>query len=344
MKKPIAEKLPSGAWSCRVYSNGITKRFTGDDKNLVEAEALAFKLGIIKDEKHPEKKTLEKVITEYIESKSAILSPATLRGYDIIQRNRFQAYKNISVDKLTPRKLQQMVNDEARLCSAKTLKNAWGLIASALRAASVDTEGIMLPMVKPTEKLFLDYEQIQTFLKAIEGNEKIELPALLALHSLRRSELCALKWDSIDTKKETIRVSGAKVPGRDHKYVVKAENKNVSSTRIIPIFNDRLIELVNTAKNDPEKDTSGYVVECNPNTLNSRINAVCEAAGLPQVGVHGLRHSYASLCHYIGIPEMECAKIGGWNDLTTMHKIYTHLSEAGLNETKNKLKNAFKMG
>lgn len=43
--------------------------------------------------------------------------------------------------------------------------------------------------------------------------------------------------------------------------------------------------------------------------------------------MHGLRHSFASLAYHMGIPEMMAADIGGWKDLGTMHKIYTHLAE-----------------
>ena len=59
----------------------------------------------------------------------------------------------------------------------------------------------------------------------------------------------------------------------------------------------------------------------------TRINQVCRANGLPEVGLHGLRHSFASLAYHLQIPEMIAAEIGGWNDLSTMHNIYTHLAQ-----------------
>lgn len=59
----------------------------------------------------------------------------------------------------------------------------------------------------------------------------------------------------------------------------------------------------------------------------TRINRVCRENDLPEVGLHGLRHSFASLAYHLQIPEMIAAEIGGWNDLSTMHKIYTHLAQ-----------------
>ena len=57
--------------------------------------------------------------------------------------------------------------------------------------------------------------------------------------------------------------------------------------------------------------------------------------------MHGLRHSFASLCHHIGIPEMECARMGGWSDLGTMRKIYTHLSADQLDDAADQLRRFF---
>ena len=61
--------------------------------------------------------------------------------------------------------------------------------------------------------------------------------------------------------------------------------------------------------------------------INTRINEICAAHGLPQVGNHGLRHSCASLFYHLGIPQKIAMEIGGWKDPGTMNKIYTHLSQ-----------------
>jgi hypothetical protein len=54
---------------------------------------------------------------------------------------------------------------------------------------------------------------------------------------------------------------------------------------------------------------------------------VCDAAGLPRVGVHGLRHSFASLCYSLGVPAKITMQIGGWSNPQTLTKIYTHLGK-----------------
>ena len=63
----------------------------------------------------------------------------------------------------------------------------------------------------------------------------------------------------------------------------------------------------------------------------NRIKRVCEKNGLPKVGFHGLRHSFASLAYHLNIPEKVVMEIGGWADNQTMHQIYTHISKQDVN-------------
>ena len=66
-----------------------------------------------------------------------------------------------------------------------------------------------------------------------------------------------------------------------------------------------------------------------------RVNNICKQNGLPLIGVHGLRHSFASLAKHLGMPEKLTMQIGGWSDYQTMHKIYTHISQNDANYYKN---------
>ena len=179
-----------------------------------------------------------------------------------------------------------------------------------------------LPQIVPKERPFLEPEHIKPFIKAVHGTN-VEIPALLALSSLRRSEIMALKWDNIDFKKRTIKVSGAVVYDENNALIEKEENKNRASARTVPIMIDELYNALKKAKesNDP-------IVDCSPNTLRDRINSICKRNGLPLVGVHGLRHSFVSLAYHLKVPEKIVMDIGGWSDYQTMRKIYTHIARS----------------
>lgn len=320
MKIPKAQKMSSGNYFIRMRLGGqeITVTRPTEKEAIRAAELLKAEHRNGKRlEAAREKPTLRVAIDKYIEARSNVLSPATIRGYRIIQRNRFQSVMDARIDHVYS--WQAVINGEARLCSAKTLKNAFLFIRSVLKENGIDTGNVQLPQVLLTPREFLDPDQIRVFLEAIKGRE-CEMAALLAMHSLRRSELLALEKSGVDLKKGTITVKGAVVPDENNQYIKKKTNKNASSARTVPIMIPRLAELV---ENAPD----GQLVRSYANNVGRSINYACKSAGLPEVGVHGLRHSFASLAYHLGLSEKETMEIGGWADQVTMHKIYTHVAE-----------------
>lgn len=279
--------------------------------------------------------TLRQAIDNYIESKNNVLSPSTIRGYRTIQRNRFQAVADIKLKDIPD--WQRVINTEAKLCSAKTLKNAWGFVSTVLHSSEVELpRSITLPQLPDKTRPWLDYEQIRTFCEVIKDTP-CELPALLALSSLRRSEMYALTWDDIDLKHHRILVRGAMVPDENHEFMTKSTTKNASSNRSVPILIPRLLDLLT----DADK-TSARVLDGSPNTAWKKINRVCRDNDLPEVGLHGLRHSFASLAYHLGISERECMQIGGWADSKTMSKIYTHIADKDIVRAENAMADFYK--
>ena len=318
MKKyPKPVELPSGSWRCQIRVDGKRVSVTADSPQEAISRAVALRDG--QKEKGPQKQTLEAVVDEYINLREAVLSPATVKAYRSYSRNSFQPYMKKKITELDRRTLQRMVSDEARVVGPKTVRNAWGLITAALKEHGVDCDGINLPPVPSAVRPWLTATEVLRFCKAITG-ERCEVPALLALCSLRRSEIAALDWNDIDLKNEVIHVRRSVVVG-EFGLVEKKTNKTRSSTRDVPILIPQLTEALRR-----EKDKRGKVMKGHPNSVYGQVNRICKREGLPEVGVHGLRHSYASLCHYLGIPPHEAAKMGGWSDLGTMNRIYTHLS------------------
>ncbi|MGE4276838.1 MAG: site-specific integrase, partial [Lawsonibacter sp.] len=154
---------------------------------------------------------------------------------------------------------------------------------------------------------------------------------------LRRSEILALSWENVDLKKRRIFVKGAAVPDENNKLVQKRENKNRSSTRYVPIMMDELYDVLEAV--NPK---AGLLVKYHPNLIRERINRICKRNGLPEVGVHGLRHSFASLAYHLGVPEKITMEIGGWSDNQTMRKIYTHVAKSDVARYETELTNFFK--
>ena len=334
MKVPKAKKMSSGNYFIRLRLGGEeicitepTEKECIRQAQFIKSEYMAGKRQR-KDDK--EQVTLQQACQNFVETRKNALSPSTIRGYNYIIKNRFQSLMERNVSDISESEWIVAVNKEAAVCSPKTIKNTWGFIASVLRKElKMVPPDVTLPQIPPNERPFLSAEQIKVFVDAIKGTE-VEIAALLALSSMRRSEICALRWENVDLKNRLIHIKGAAVYDESEILVQKKTNKNQSSTRTIPIMMDELYNALDAAK-----QPSGLVVTCYPNVIRNRINRICELNGLPKVGTHGLRHSFASLAKHLGMPEQLTMQIGGWSDYQTMRKIYTHISQKDADSYKN---------
>ena len=119
-----------------------------------------------------------------------------------------------------------------------------------------------------------------------------------------------------------IEVKGATVFDEDNHFVHKDANKTYASRRYVPIF----IPQLQDALEKVDKKVGGVICYTTPSGLWKAINRMCKKKNLPCVGLHGLRHSFASLAVHLNVPEETAMIIGGWSDFHTMRKIYTHIS------------------
>lgn len=349
MKVPEPRKLASGNYFIQLRLDGESISITRETAAECKAEAEMVKAQHNKDKLRERKrllqtqedkgKTIGDIIDSYIESRKKTLSPATINGYQCIRKTRFQNYMDKKPSAI--KEWQAVIDDEVeKEISAKTIRNAWALLASSLDYANKPIPKVILPRIAPKTRQWLDTDQIKIFVKAVKGHP-CEIPALLALHSLRRSEILGLTWDKIDLKKKLIRVEGSAVIGADNKLVYKETNKTKKSRRTIPI----MIPALETAlKAVPEAERVGLIYTKNPNNIWEQVNNICKKNGLPQVGVHGLRHSFASLAFSseVGMTEREVMEIGGWEDFQTVHKVYEHLSDKNRKEAERKFAAFFK--
>lgn len=323
MKIPKAKKLPSGSWFVRVRIDGQDISITRPTEKEAIAEAMAVKAGIKEAAKRPKKKSLTQAIDDYIEARRNVLSPSTIRGYKAIQRGRFQSMMHKDITDVSQDQWQRAVNAEANICSTKTLTNSWRFIASVIFDTTGKRFNIRLPQLVPADKKWLTPEQIPVFVEAIKG-QSVEIPALLALSSLRCSELLNLRWEDVDLENGFLRVNGAAVIDENGKLVRKKETKNKTSRRTVPLI-PPLKEALKGAKHNGE-----YIVTMGYTGIYKGINRVCGRNNLPEVGIHGLRHSFASLAYHLGISEKVAMEIGGWANDQTMRKIYTHIAKSDM--------------
>lgn len=331
---PKATQKPSGSWFIQLRLGGqsypvtaTTEKECIQEATRIKSEWKAGKL----ERKTAAGPTLSEAIDAYIAKRGNTLSPSTIDGYRRIQRNRFRAVMGCPVNEVHD--WQSICDTEAAICSPKTLRNAYRFVASVLRENSVTPQPVTMPTLQNNPRPWLEPEQIKLLVASAKGTPG-ELPALLALHSLRRSEILALQWDNVDLKSGRITVQGAVVQNEEHQFIRRESNKNATSARTVPIM---IPELRAALEAVPPDNRVGCVVACSAHAVANRINSLCRSAGLPEVGTHGLRHSFASLAYHLQMTELECMEIGGWADAATMRKIYTHLAAADRLKAENKM-------
>lgn len=342
MKVPAPRKLKSGTWFIQLRLGGEsisvsarTKKECITQAQYIKAEYKAGKRQRV-EKAEKQTPTLSEAIDRFIESRDNILSPLTVRGYRIIQKNRFQSTMCRCIDKIDPKEWQAIVNAEAKKCAPKTLKNAWGFIRSVINEATgAFPPEVCLPAQLRGNKPFLLPEQITVFVEAVKDT-KYAIPCYLALHSLRASEIEGLRWENIPNNPDFITVSGAVVLDEHNRKVEKKQNKSRASTRNVPIMIPELREAL-----ERERKPQGKIMPYHQNSLRYGIRKICEANGLPNVAIHGLRRSFASLAYHLNIPERITMEIGGWDDPQTMHKIYIYIAQADIKRYNTKMMDFF---
>lgn len=314
------------AFECRFMYRGQRYTFYGDTKSSAERTALAEKRKLIDAyELHQLEYsgTLAQAVDDYIAShtKRRNLSPSTVEGYQKIRRLRFQSLMSMDLSRITPAIAQASIDTELQDLSVKSVSNAWALVHSAFR----EKTGRILPVVLPTKQKnprnFLQPEVIPKVLNYINGHRS-EVAILLGLHSLRLSEILGLRWDNVDLEHSQLHICETTLLVGSE-TVHRTQTKTQAGTRTIPIMIPRLLELLQTIPRD-----SDFVVTLTRKQIYSDSNAICNALGIPPIGCHGLRHSYASACYAAGIDAETARTIGGWADTNTMLKIYTHIAES----------------
>ena len=322
VRLPKIEQLPSGAWHTRVLLDDRRISITRETYDECAAEYLAIKNGVMaaNEKKSGKNVTLEEAVKDYIASKDGFLSPSTIEGYEKFRRNMLLSMMKRNIYTVTNDQWQAAIRQEHKMGrSPKYIKNGWMFFAACIVAAGADRPEVMLYPAEHNERAYLTPDEIDKFVVAIKG-KPVEIPALLCLSSFRRSEMLALTWDNVDLKNKAIYIRGATVRGTSG-LVDKKQNKSRKSRRPVPII-PPLLDALNAQPNK-----TGKVVRMGGDTILDHVHTACNQAGITSVDLHGLRHSFASLAYHLGIPEMVAAEIGGWNDLSTMHNIYTHLAQ-----------------
>lgn len=317
-----AIKTKSGKWRCQAcypLPNGKYARpsFTADTKREAEYMAMQFLM------EHKEKlahKTVADAVDAFIENRSSVLSPSTIRGYRTIQNNTIAPIKDYDVADIDSEVIQRFVNDLSMKYSSKTVRNTYSLVISSIKAVNPNfSVNVRLPQKKVENRHIPTDEDVKLLLS--EADEYVRKAILLAaMGTLRRGEVCALCYEDIQGNK--IHVHSDMVCTENNEWVIKAIPKTSSSDRFID-FSDEVIRELGTG--------TGRIIPITPNALGSRFRNLCKRLGM-NYRFHDLRHYAASIMHAIGIPDQYIMERGGWKSDNILKSVYRNVLDDKQNE------------
>lgn len=338
LKNPTPKELPSGMWRCQVMVNRKRVGFTDRDPGVAYAKAVAYRERVIMESAQPKSNiTLAAAIDKYIEARDTVLSPSTINGYREIKRNRFPGLMQKRILDIDESDLQIAVNADAKIVSAKTIKNALGLVVAAISEyKAINIKRIRLPQRIRREHKYLDEEGIIDLFESIQGSP-VEIPILLAVWlGMRRSEILGLCWDSVDFEARKIKVQRTYIKGPDGDYILRDEMKTEASRRTLdcPGY---ILEKLKVCPGSHQ----GRIFKMHPNTIYKSMKRICDQNGIDFVGIHGLRHTNATVMLSLGIVDKVAMARGGWSTDITMKQVYQHLFSSDKEDAGEKIDNFF---
>ncbi|SES69530.1 site-specific integrase [[Clostridium] polysaccharolyticum] len=320
-----AKKLPSGQWRTLVYSHtdGNGKRkyesFTADTKKESEYLAAEFAMNKKKSSGKKVMPTFKVAFETYIDSKSNVLSPSTIRGY-VQMKSYYNELDNVLLSDINTQLLQSWVNELSKTHAPKTVSNAHGLVVSIMNFFDCKKVTVTLPAAESVTYHIPNDEEIQRIIEYLKENDMELLKAvyLAAFATLRRSEIVGLSANDLDVHNNTIHVHRVRVINKDKVFVDKNTTKTKSSDRYIQIPSFVMDEI---------KDCQDKVVTISADNITNRFGRMLKKLKIGHFRFHDLRHYSASIMHALGIPDQYIMARGGWSNDKVLKQVYRNVMD-----------------
>lgn len=301
------------------------------------------------------KMTLEEFLVDWLEN--ILVNTLKPKSYAIkeyiIKQQIAPRIGLLQVNSITALDIQQMINNMVKEnLSYSTIKKSYDALNQrfklAIKQEQVNknpTLGVELPkqkIKKNSEIQCFSEEQCKELIKESRriydfNNQNVyrlgELVPFLIYTGLRIGEAIALEWKDIDDKNNTITINKNVVEVKSQetgKYILEKQDstKTDSSTRIIPISNGTRECIKNLKKINGDKkfvfasQTGKYI---SPSNFSRMFRGIQKSLKYEIVlGVHSLRHTFATLMLNKGIDVKIVSELLGHSNVSVTYNIYIH--------------------
>lgn len=236
--------------------------------------------------------------------------------------------------------------------SPKTIRNYYSVLCGIMEFA-IDMEfiqdtpckNIRLPKKEHHEAEYYNLEEVKSLLKALDSLPAEELKFKVAIYialfgGLRKSEILGLNWEDVDLETRKVEIKRTRMIGPDI-GVYEDTPKTDKSVRTIVLPEEIMnmlralhaqqselkLRLSNQYEDSPAILRGDFGKPLYPQVLQRWFTRFTEEHGLRHIGLHGLRHTHASMLAYMGADKMQVSTRLGHSQLSTTLNIYTHLFE-----------------
>lgn len=304
-----ATKLPSGNWRVLAYANGHRKSFTAPTKKEAEYQASQW----LMEETNYDDMTVRKAMERYIENRTSICSPTTIRNFWVYLRNDYsERILSMKISQVSTEDIQREINDMSSHLAPKTVRNCYDFLRASIQ--SINPGKVIkaqLPQRKPIEYHLPTSSDIKALLDNSDEELKIAI-MLAAMGTMREGEVCALEYE--DIKGTTVHIHQTMCYTNNREYVIKPVPKNNSSDRYIT-YPQQVIDAIGNGH--------GRIIKCTPRAISSRYRRMVLKLNLNMsTRFHDLRHYAASAMHAMGIPDQYIMETGGWSSDSVLKSVY----------------------
>ena len=315
-------KLPSGSYRIEHMEKGKRYRFTVDHKpSQKEATILLAQRLEAPITDTASNTSFERAYQNYVDSKSNVLSPATLRGYESIHKNSPEWFLRLSVYDIDNLVVQRLINDYSKSHSPKSTRNLHALVVGVMKMARPEfVSTAKLPQKERKQDYIPSDEDIQNILNIAKGG-KFEIALRLATYGLRRGEVCALELSDLSDD-NMLYINKDKIQNIKGEWEIKKCPKTDESNRVVYLDDD-------TASLIREK---GVIFEGCPDSIYHFLIKAQDRLSIPRFSLHKMRHYFASTTHGMGLSDADIMAMGGWRTDNIMKSVYRHAQETSVSE------------